>query len=176
MAIVVCPLSQVQRMVALHKPARVVSLLDPDTPFPKTEGFGERHLKLGVHDITQSIDGWEAPQEGHVRTLLDFIGTWEREAPMLVHCYAGISRSTATAFITACVHNPRADEEEIAWTMRQANATAWPNKLIVEIADDALGRGGRMLRAIETIGPGRSWAEFGENDPFSIPSTFPDKA
>jgi predicted protein tyrosine phosphatase len=170
MAIVVCPLSQVRRQISARGPSHVVSLLDPHTPFP--EAFDRRHLKVGVHDITEDMQGWTAPGRNHLSDILDFIGTWEREAPILIHCYAGISRSTATAFVTACVHNPAADEEEIAWTLRRASAIAWPNRRIVALADAELGRGGRMVRAIEAIGQGVSWEEAGENTPFEIPSRF----
>ena len=46
--------------------------------------------------------------------MIRFVETWDGQTPMLIHCWAGISRSTASAFITACLHNPDADEEEIA--------------------------------------------------------------
>jgi predicted protein tyrosine phosphatase len=73
---------------------------------------------------------------------------------MVVHCYAGISRSTASAFAAACALNPGRDEVSIAWELRRASRTATPNALIVSLADRLLGRGGRMIHAVETIGPG----------------------
>jgi predicted protein tyrosine phosphatase len=104
--------------------------------------------------------------------ILEFIETWDRAAPILIHCYAGISRSTATAFITACVHNPAIEEEEIAHALRAASHVAWPNRRLVALADAELGRNGRMVAAIDAIGPGRSWEEFGENTPFELRSLF----
>ena len=88
---------------------------------------------------------------------------------MLIHCLAGISRSTASAFITACVHNPDADEEEIALAIRSASPTASPNLRLVSHADALLGRNGRMTRAVEAIGRGLVSDEAAA---FSIPSTF----
>ena len=88
---------------------------------------------------------------------------------MLIHCWAGISRSTASAFITACVHNPNADEEEIALAIRSASPTASPNPRLVGYADALLGRGGRMSKAVEAIGRG---AVSDEAQTFSIPSIF----
>jgi predicted protein tyrosine phosphatase len=73
---------------------------------------------------------------------------------MVVHCFAGISRSTAGAYVAACALNPGRDEMAIAWEVRRASRTAYPNPRIVSIADRLLGRDGRMVRAIETIGPG----------------------
>jgi predicted protein tyrosine phosphatase len=72
----------------------------------------------------------------------------------VVHCYAGISRSTASAFASVCALNPHRDEESIAQALRRASPTATPNIRIVSLADQLLGRGGRMVAAIETIGRG----------------------
>ena len=52
---------------------------------------------LAVDDIAMPMEGYTAPGEEHVQRLIDFVGKWDRAAPMVVHCYAGISRSTAGA-------------------------------------------------------------------------------
>ena len=114
----------------------------------------ENHLVLAVDDITAPVEGYTAPADDHVQRLIDFVGKWDRTAPMVVHCYAGISRSTAGAFVAACALNPQRDELEIAWEVRRASRTAQPNARIVTIADRLLKRDGRMVKAIETIGPG----------------------
>jgi predicted protein tyrosine phosphatase len=114
----------------------------------------ENHLVLAVDDITAPVEGYTAPADDHVQRLIDFVGKWDRTAPMVVHCYAGISRSTAGAFVAACALNPQRNELEIAWEVRRASRTAQPNARIVTIADRLLKRDGRMVRAIETIGPG----------------------
>lgn len=167
MAIIVCSLSRVPHVARERRPNRIVSLLDPDSLFPRGHGVAE-HLQLPMHDITEDQPGWNAPSVKQVDDLISFVERWDQSAPILIHCYAGISRSTATAFVTACVHNPRTDEAAIAWAMRRASQAAWPNMRIVALADAALGRGGRMVRAIEAIGPGLSWEEIGENTPFEI--------
>jgi predicted protein tyrosine phosphatase len=176
MAIIVSPLSRAPDLMAARKPSRVVSLLDPLSGFPRADHLHhDHHLKVPIHDITEVQAGWTAPMPVHVNRIVEFVTDWDRSAPMLIHCYAGISRSAATAFIAACVHNPGADEHEIAWTLRQASTIAWPNSRIVALADATLGRSGRMSAAIEAIGPGKSWQAVGENTPFEIPSVFPDK-
>jgi predicted protein tyrosine phosphatase len=119
----------------------------------------ENHLILNVDDIPEPAEGFTAPAEVHVERLIAFAGAWERKAPMVVHCFAGISRSTASAFVTACVVNPQRDEREIAWAIRRASRTAQPNPRIVSIADRLLKRDGRMIRAVETIGPGDAATE-----------------
>ncbi len=117
------------------------------------------HLKVAMDDITEQMDGFTAPCEAHVEQVLGFVRGWERSAPMVVHCYAGISRSTASAFAAACLLNPDKDEVAIARQIRAASPIASPNRLIVGLADKLLGRKGRMLRALDEMGPGSMMAE-----------------
>ena len=112
------------------------------------------HLVLSVDDISVPIEGYTCPGDEHVARLIEFIGAWDRAAPMVVHCFAGISRSTAGAFVAACTLNPKRDERDIAQAIRRASRTAQPNARIVAIADRMLRREGRMVRAIEELGPG----------------------
>ena len=123
------------------------------------------HLKVSMDDITEEMEGYVAPSQQHIVQVLDFVRSWDRSAPLVVHCYAGISRSTASAFAAACALNPHRDEAEIALQIRAASPIAAPNRLIVSLADKALGRDGRMLRALEQMGPGAMMAE---GRPFQI--------
>jgi predicted protein tyrosine phosphatase len=107
-----------------------------------------------VHDISSPLDGHILPDEDHVTGLLSFVRSWDRRTPLVVHCYAGISRSTASAFTAVCALNPHRDEVGIAQALRLASPTATPNIRIVSLADQLLGRNGRMIAAIETIGRG----------------------
>lgn len=172
MTIIVCPLSRAPEIARENKPSHVVSLLDPGTPFPALGYDCDRHLCLEIHDIEAEMDGLDACCGGRMRRILDFVGAWDRDLPILIHCYAGISRSTATAFITACAHNPGQDEEEIALALRAASPTASPNRRFIALADATLGRNGRMTRAIERIGRGPPWQEVGEATPFMLQSRF----
>src|SRR3954463_87304 len=117
------------------------------------------HLRVQVDDITEHMDGFVAPCEEHIEKVLNFVRGWDRAAPLVVHCYAGISRSTASAFAAACALNPHRDETSIARQIRAASPIAQPNRLIVSLADKALGRQGRMLRALEAMGPGAMTVE-----------------
>lgn len=169
MAILVCPLSRVQEQVRTHRPSRVVSLLDPGTHWPDVGQDGiNAHLRIGVHDIAEPQAGCTDPQAHHMHEILDFLRPWDQAAPLLIHCYAGISRSTATAFIAACLHNPDVDEAVLARALRSASPSASPNRRIVALADAALGRQGRMSQAILSIGKGAHWSEIGEAQPFAI--------
>lgn len=113
----------------------------------------ENHLKVSMDDITEPMDGYVAPSEAHVAQVLRFVRSWDRRAPLVIHCYAGVSRSTASAFAAACALSPHRDEIQIARQIRAASPIASPNRLIVSLADTALGRKGRMIAALEAIGP-----------------------
>ena len=114
----------------------------------------ENHLVLNMDDIATPMDGYTAPADEHVSRLIKFVTGWERAAPLVVHCFAGISRSSASAYVSACALNPQRDEMQIAQELRNASRTAMPNVRIVSLADRLLKRNGRMIRAIEAIGPG----------------------
>lgn len=117
------------------------------------------HLRISMDDIITPADGFVAPSQVHVEQALDFLRQWDRAAPMVIHCYAGISRSTASAFMAACALNPHRDEIAIARQIRAASPSAYPNRLIVTLADQVLGRNGRMVRALDAMGPGNMTIE-----------------
>ena len=164
--IIVCPLNKAEALVQQHDASHVISLLGPDTPHRR---FGkvapDRHLRLTFHDIVQSSDGLQPASATDAERLVGFIADWPRQRPMLIHCWAGISRSTAAAFAALCMLRPAADEEELAWELRHAAPSATPNRLIVSLVDQRLSRNGRMQRAVERIGRG---ADAFEGTPFSL--------
>jgi predicted protein tyrosine phosphatase len=153
MTIIVCGLAEVPGIIAARRPSHLVTLLDPASMIETPAGLSpDRHLKLGVNDIAEAMEGLILPTAEVVSQLLEFGKGWDETAPMIVHCWAGISRSTASAFVLACERNPHADERAIALTMRRAAPHAYPNRRIVALADDILGRRGRMVDAIEAMG------------------------
>jgi len=156
----VCPLARLQETVEDTGARHVVSLIGDEARLERPAGIArENHLWLRLHDISVPLDGYIMPGEEHVADLIDFVRDWDRQAPLVVHCFAGISRSTASAFASVCALNPHRDETSIAQALRQASPTATPNIRIVSLADRLLGRDGRMIAAIETIGRGALAAE-----------------
>ena len=91
----------------------------------------QNHLVLSVDDITMPMDGYTMPAHEHVQRLISFVTAWDRKTPMVMHCFAGISRSTAAAYVAACALNPQRDEMQIAWDIRRSSRTAQPNSRIV---------------------------------------------
>ncbi len=151
----VCSLARLHETVDDTGARHVVSLIGDEASVERPVAIvPENHLWLRLHDISTPLDGYIFPEEEHVAGLLDFVRRWDRRAPLVVHCYAGISRSTASAFASVCALNPHRDEKSIALALRSASPTATPNVRIVSLADRLLGRDGRMVAAIETIGRG----------------------
>jgi predicted protein tyrosine phosphatase len=162
----VCSLARLHDTVEETGALHVVTLLkDTDrVARPKTI-VPENHLVLGLDDINEPMDGYIVPCDEHVSRLIEFARGWDRAKPMVVHCFAGISRSTAGAYVAACALNPGRDEMMIATALRRASATATPNARIVALADRMLGRNGRMVAAIDSIGRGTFAFE---GDPFLL--------
>jgi len=160
MTIIVAPISEVPQLLASRRPSHMLTLLSPDSATPDRGGLpAERHLVLNFHDIPIAMAGYIAPNSEIVAAILEFGVRWDRGAPMLVHCWAGVSRSTAAAFILRCRQAPPGDEQLIAEAMRRVSPFASPNALMVSIADKMLGRGGRMNAAIAAIGRGTACVE-----------------
>jgi predicted protein tyrosine phosphatase len=151
----VCSLARLHETVEDTGARHVVSLIGDEARIERPSAIeAENHLWLRLHDISAPLDGYIMADEEHVAELLNFVRGWDRRAPLVVHCYMGISRSTASAFASVCALNPRRDEARIAQALRRASPTATPNIRIVSLADRLLGRNGRMVAAIETIGRG----------------------
>ena len=162
----VCSLAALPETVSAVGASHVLTVMaNVDQVLTPAFVLAANHLKVQMDDITEELEGFVAPSESHIEKVLQFVRGWDRNAPMVVHCYAGISRSTASAFAAVCALNPHRDEIEIAKKIRAASPIASPNRRIVELADRALGREGRMLHALDEMGPG---AMMVESRPFAI--------
>ncbi len=153
--IIVCGLNAAQTQIGLHGAKHVISILGPETPHRDFTGIdADQHLRLTFNDINAETPGLIPPNSTDAAKLVSFIQNWDRKSPMLIHCWAGISRSTASAFTALCVLRPNADELALAQELREASPSATPNRLITYQVDQLLGRHGRMLEAVESIGRG----------------------
>ncbi len=163
----VCSLAKLPSVVADVKASHLVSVINPDMPVERPMQIEpENHLFLGMNDIAMAMPGFEMGTRDQVQHLINFVKEWDRKAPMVVHCWAGVSRSTASAFIAACTLRPDLSERKLADGLREASPSATPNRLLVSLADEILGRNGRMSAAIERIGRG---ANCFEGNVFAMP-------
>ncbi|WP_370193948.1 MULTISPECIES: tyrosine phosphatase family protein [Aurantimonas] len=167
--LVVSSLAELPATVASHGAQDLVTLINADTRVDRPSGIApDRHLFLGFNDIAEPIEGLTAPTVDHLDQLLDFGTRWRRDTPLAVHCWAGISRSTAAAYILALSINPDLEEEALANELRRRAPSATPNPRLVALADDKLQRGGRMVSAIRAIGRGE---DAFSGTPFILPLT-----
>jgi predicted protein tyrosine phosphatase len=170
MSILVCPLSKVTELVASRRPGRVISLLDPGSTFPELgDRYSDRHLRLTFHDVHVSAGYETAPSRDDVLRIVEFLKSWDRRESVLIHCRAGISRSTAAGFIAACLSQPAVPELHLAKTLRRVAPTARPNQVMVQWGDDILDRQGRMSRAILDTSADLPWLALDEGEPFELP-------
>ena len=162
----VCSLSKIADTVRATGARSMVTLINKDTPVERPREIApERHLFVSVSDILVAEEGHILPAEAHLAELLTFVRAWDRRQPLVIHCYAGVSRSTAAAYITACALREDSCEFARARALRERSPTATPNAVMVALADRMLGRGGRMVEAIKAIGRG---ADCFEGVPFAF--------
>ena len=103
----VCSLARLHATVDETGAKHIVTLLrQTDRVTRPSHIAAENHLVLAVDDIAMPMGGYTVPAQEHVERLIGFVGGWDRAAPMVVHCFAGISRSTAGAYVAACALNP----------------------------------------------------------------------
>jgi predicted protein tyrosine phosphatase len=133
----------------------VLSILDPHYPEPQDfAAYGpHRRLTLRFDDIIDATPGMLAPGRDHIESLLEFgSGLASAEGDplghLLVHCHAGISRSTASMTILLAEARPNVDEDALFAHMREIRPQAWPNSRMIALADDLLGRDGKLVAAL----------------------------
>ncbi len=141
------------RYVRELEPTHLISIIQPEfQPIRPREIVAERHLRVAVHDISEPDGFGVLPEGDDVRDLVDFAREWDPDlGGLLVHCFAGISRSTATALIAHFLKTGDADLS--ARALRQAAPYAIPNRRILALADDELGLGGALVGATERMAP-----------------------
>jgi predicted protein tyrosine phosphatase len=131
--------------------SHVLSILDPGWPEPDSlGGFGlERRLKLRFHDVIEAHPGWIAPQRWDIELLLAFARDLakSRDAHLLVHCHAGVSRSTAAAILVLAQTCPERPADEAVREVVRLRPRAWPNFRMLELGDHILRRGGEITDA-----------------------------
>ncbi|EJC73299.1 putative protein tyrosine phosphatase [Rhizobium leguminosarum bv. trifolii WSM2012] len=165
--IIVSPLSRIAEMAVRHKARDMISLIAREQAFHRPGVIAaDRHLTLAMNDITfKGTGGLVAPDETHVRGIIDFASSWRQEMPLLIHCWMGVSRSPAAALIAALSLAPDQSEESLARRLRTASPFATPNARLIEIGDTLLDRGGRLVAAVRAIGRG---ADADGNAPFVL--------
>jgi len=113
-----------------------------------------RHLRLEFDDVSHEglhTRGWRVPQPEDVEKLVQASDALYEGDVILCHCAAGVSRSTAAAYILRCLKSGPGNESEDLEAVVRDRPVASPNLLMVRYADWQLGRDGRMIRAVDRI-------------------------
>ncbi|MDE2464123.1 MAG: hypothetical protein KGO02_10460 [Alphaproteobacteria bacterium] len=153
--IIVTPLSALKGAIRRYQPSHMITLLSPEHMIETPDGVEPgAHLRIAVNDVSDPAAAEQPPAPAHVEAMLTFASAWGAEQPLLIHCWAGISRSMAAAFIVLNHRLGAGHEDTIAKAMRRRAPHAFPNMLLVRYADARLGRAGAMIRAVETMGRG----------------------
>ena len=154
--ITICGLDELAGHCSINA-SHVLSILDPDQPTPEAFGSYGEHERLEVrfHDIIDPAPGLVLPQPEHVAAILafgrDMLAEPASARHLLVHCHAGISRSTASMAMLlpqALPDQPAATALEMVLRIR---AQAWPNTRMIGFADAMLGRNGELIEATRAL-------------------------
>ncbi len=133
----------------------VLSILGPngDDPPEFAEFAPHRRLVLRFHDVIEPLSDQMGPTRTDVERLLAF-GREVGETPdahLLVHCRAGVSRSTAAATLIMMQANPEWSASAALEAVAALRPRVWPNLLILEFGEALLRRDGEIVAAVGAI-------------------------
>ena len=150
--IVVSSYWELEETLERYRPGYLVSLMDNAGAVPTPTNIdATNHLRLGFHDVEWEIPGI-SPSMADVKKIIELALRWNgSRKPILAHCVAGESRSPAAGLIIASVRQPN-NEAKLAWHLRQQAPYCHPNRLMIELADQALSLEGRLISAMEYMG------------------------
>lgn len=163
--IFVCPLSQLEPTLQQSQAQWMISLSSPGGSSSHPSQITSGHLCLEFNDIDRPRQGLIAPDKIHIAELLNFLDLWNWQGDLVIHCWMGISRSTAAACIALARYTSPCRFDQLAKTLRRASPVATPNPLMIAIADELLACGGSLRQSISSIGRGD---EASEGKPFVL--------
>jgi predicted protein tyrosine phosphatase len=122
----------------------LVSIGDGDDPLPQGYENAERKLRLRIADVVTE----EGATVEDIRRIVQLAEQLRSESgTLLIHCEAGVSRSTATALIIYACWLGQGREDEAMERVIAQRPFAIPNRRMVALADTLLALEGNLLRA-----------------------------
>ena len=162
----VSSLSKVTQSMYEHDITHVISLLRGDEMeevllpprFNRTNW-----LRLDMDDVIDHNDK-HAPKLNQIIYILDWTNKLPKDSNVLVHCHAGISRSTAVALMLK-VRELGVDRipDAVKWLVDH-RPIACPNPVITDYADQLLGANGKLFDAAETVAKSKLLSLYGDSD------------
>lgn len=124
----------------------LVSIGEPHDRPPAGYQYIRDKLRLLFADTNDE----SGPDESDVREIIAAAGTLKgRAGRVVIHCQAGISRSSAAAVIVYTVLLGPGSEAEAVRRVLAQREIANPNRRMIAIADRLLERDGRLRFAVE---------------------------
>ena len=152
MPIYISGLATMPKLVHQFDIRDLVSVIDVDAQPPTPPEISPaRHHRCMVDDIVESRSEQILPQSEHIADLIEFLHSWDTDTGILIHCMAGVSRSTAVALIAHVLVTKDPSRSMVA--LRKAAPYAWPNRRIVSLADSILNLNGQLTLALKELGP-----------------------
>lgn len=143
MPLSICGVSEVPAFSAAPLD-HIISIKDRSQCGPNLAAFrSDFALHSFVFDDTGDAAAKHAVTESAIRRLLGVYAQTTLESRMLFHCFAGVSRSSAAAFLWLVWHGVSYDQAyQLIVSIR--GPFVCPNQLMVSLADTIMGRGGEM--------------------------------
>jgi predicted protein tyrosine phosphatase len=152
MKIFVCQRSAVSQKTRQVGATHVLSLLDPGSkrPFlhPHTDPNNWRLFHF--EDVLEEHET-NSPTREHVAEILQWGRALPNDAVVLVHCEAGVSRSTAAALALLVQHHGIDKIDECIQLLLDVRPFSCPNPLITRFADEQLGCNGELHKKAEVV-------------------------
>ena len=150
--IIIASRTQAERLLISKSPGptvrHMISIGAPGDPTPAGFELCATGLRLEFFDDT----GERGPHPWHVEKVIDVAHKIQRKSGnLLVHCEAGISRSSAAALTVFATWLGTGKEQEAVDQTYAAQPDAWPNSQFVELADELLGRDGALIAAVDKV-------------------------
>jgi predicted protein tyrosine phosphatase len=151
-ALTVCGLDELD-VHAARGVTHVLSILDPEWPEPEAFLAFDPHFRatFRFHDAIEPDPGVLLPQRADVEAILAFGRDAGDVSHLLIHCHAGISRSTAAMLMILAQAHPHESEDAAVDELLAIRPQAWPNSRMIAFADELLGRNGRLTAAVTRI-------------------------
>lgn len=121
-----------------------VSLIDPKAESSIVKS--DDRLVLALSDVNMVNASRTPPRPGHVAKVFEFTKDLQPTDRVLVHCHAGVSRSTAMAIGILCQHGMR--PADALKRVQSVRPQLWPNTLIIGYIDEILDLKGELLSVV----------------------------
>jgi predicted protein tyrosine phosphatase len=158
MQIFISPQKEANYLAKKIKPTHIISISDPQKETPFDVSWGEANiLRLKFYDvqsedIASRMNNGEVPTREIVKKIYSFGKTLEEESILLIHCFAGISRSPAAGIIALTSKHGALGASKVVGSLNIGGEIGYekfyPNNLMIQYFDDLIGFDGEFFELI----------------------------